>query len=127
MSPQHLVSSNLKSLEAIYVLAMKRIVEVTNIFYSAKIPGDGEKIQIDLVTKGSWIKSCSRKGKALIQKYMDGEDIIVSSAKKMLIAANVHHEFLPPKIEFYFHNIVPLKIKVMPLSYESEKLLTVGG
>jgi len=43
---------------------------------------------------------------------MDGEDIILSTAKKMLTAANVNHEFLPPKIEFYFHNTVPLKIKV---------------
>ncbi|CBY09461.1 unnamed protein product [Oikopleura dioica] len=30
----------------------------------------------------------------------------------MLTAANVNHEFLPPKIEFYFHNTVPLKIKI---------------
>jgi len=104
------VSSNLKSLEAIYGLAIEKINEVTNIFYSAKL-GDGEKLQIDIVTSGSWIKSCSRKGKALIQKYMDGEDIILSTAKKMLTAANVNHEFLPPKIEFYFHNTVPLKIK----------------
>jgi len=104
------VSSNLKSLEAIYGLAMEKIDDVTSIFYSAKL-GDGEKLQIDIVTSGSWIKSCSRKGKALIQKYMDGEDIILSTARKMLTAANVNHEFLPPKIEFYFHNVVPLKIK----------------
>ena len=91
---------------------MKRIEDVTKIFYSAKL-GDGEKIQIDIVTASSWIKSCSRKGKALIQKYMDGEDIIVATARKMIMGANVNHEFLPPQIEFYFHDVVPLKIKVV--------------
>ena len=68
LKAQHLVSSNLKSLESIYQLAIKHQPELTRIFYNAKLE-NGEKLQIDLVCEGKWIKSCSRKSKALIQKW----------------------------------------------------------
>jgi len=67
LKAQHLVSSNLKSLDSIYQLAVKE-KDLERIFYNAKLE-NGEKIQIDLVAEGKWIKSCSRKSKALIQKW----------------------------------------------------------
>ena len=66
--PQHLVSSNLKSLEHIYRLAKEFEVEIDKIYYSGRLE-NGEKVNVDLVTKNKWIKSCSRKPKALIQKW----------------------------------------------------------
>lgn len=109
---QHLVSSNLKSLEAIYNLAMIKLDRLQHIFYSTKLE-NGEKIHIDLVTSDAWIKSCSRRSKALIRKYLDGEDVIVGAAKKMLSASMLNHEFMPPSIEFHFHAGVPSKIKAI--------------
>ena len=66
IKPQHLVSSNLKSLDSIYQLAAAQ-PDIRSIFYNAKLE-DGEKLQIDVVSEGKWMKSCSRKSRALIQK-----------------------------------------------------------
>jgi hypothetical protein len=64
---QHLVSSNLRSLDSIYKLAIEH-KDLTKIFYNSKIES-GEKVQIDIVTETKWIKACSRKARALIQKW----------------------------------------------------------
>ena len=40
----------------------------------------------------------------------DGEDQIIPIAKKILDASFLEHEFLPPKVHFYFYAGVPSKI-----------------
>lgn len=128
LKSQHLVSSNLKSLQSIYELAVKQ-AELKRIFYNAKLE-NGDKVQIDLVAEGTWVKSCNRKSRALIQKWyirkryltpvrllcvfrFDGEDTIIPLAKKMLDASLLEHEFLPPDIHFYFHAGVPKKVSTI--------------
>ena len=104
-----MVSSNLKSLEQIYKIAIEYQSNLQKIYYSAKLE-DGEKINIDLVTETEWIKSCSRKPKALIQKWYDGDDSIIPLAKKYIEASLLEHQFHPPTIVFWFHGGVPSKI-----------------
>lgn len=108
LKPQHLVSSNLKSLEHIYRLALEE-EDLLKIYYSVRVE-DGEKVNIDLVSKGKWIKSCSRKPKALIQKWYDGDDVIIPLARKYIEASVLQHQFSPPKIFFHFNSGVPSKL-----------------
>ena len=62
-------------------------------------------------TQHIWSKIRRKKITHQKSKFrFDGEDQIIPIAKKILDASFLEHEFLPPKVHFYFYAGVPSKI-----------------